>query len=519
MMHVSKKNKEKDICDFCLIGLWSQQVSINPLYHFVRSSLNEITSEIIKDKLEKFNPNIKLSNDEESILRYQIKYPCAPALLALSAVLEDKYNVKIISLDVEKEKNGSENWLEEVINGISKNTKYGVLVSFVSTEVTKLLQFSSILKKYKKDLKIIVGGVHATYNDIELLRNPNIDYVIRGEGEKTVVELCDAIVQHLDVKKINGVSFRRNGQFIRTQERDFIDLDELPIPAYHLVGDFIDKIVITTMFSRGCPYRCDYCAESAFWTSNVRYKNVKKFVDELELLVTKYNQRFIHIADSTFGVNREKLKQFCDELEKRKIDAFFSINIRPNVLEYIGEEMLLRLKKLNFVEMYMGVESADTDVINSLNRKTYDNNLFGTLKKLKEIGIPFVKLYLMIGSPLDSRKTFEKTVSLIETLLENDLIFYATCKYFVPSIGSNIYERIDKNVKLYKDSIRLDRYNSPPLYIPSNTISQEMDLYLQLIQVIQYKHYMKYCNNDMKVKLEKEWEKFVVNHYYYGYYF
>ena len=515
----SSKRDAKDVCDFCLISLWNTPVSINPLYHFVRKSLNEITSEEIKNRLRKINPNIKISNDEESILRYQIKYPCAPALLALAAVLEKKYNVRILSLDVEKEKYGSENWLSKVVDSISRNTKYGVLISIVSTEVTQLFKFSSLLKKNKKELKIVVGGVHATYNDVELLENSNIDYVIRGEGEQTIVELCDAIANQLDVKNIRGVSFIQNEELIRTQDRSFIDLDELPIPAYHYVEDFIDKIVVTTMFARGCPYKCDYCAESAFWSSNVRYKNIQKFVDELELLATKYNQRFIHIADSTFGINREKLKQLCDELEKRKIEAFFSINIRPNVLEYMGEEMLLRLKKLNFVEMYMGVESADPKVISSLNRNVNNTNLIETLTKIKRIGIPFIKLYLMIGSPIDSRISFEKTVAFIESLLDNELIFYATCKYFVPAIGSNIFKDIDKESKLHKDSIRLDRYNSPPLHIPQNTIAQEMDLYLQLLQVVQYKYYLKRCDESTRVRLKNEWEKFVLEHYYLGHYF
>lgn len=230
---MKKISKQEIQYDFCLICLWSHQVFVNPLYHFVRKALNSVTSEIIKEKLYSFNPNISINNKESSLLRYQIKYPCAPALLVLAAVLEKKYSVNVISLDVEKKKLNSDDWLTIAIREISKKTKYGIMISFVSTELTQLYNFTELIKKEKKELKIIVGGVHATYNDFQLMQNFNIDYIIRGEGELTTLELCDAIVTNKDVKNIQGITYRHNGKIIRNADRNFIDLKDTPIPAYH----------------------------------------------------------------------------------------------------------------------------------------------------------------------------------------------------------------------------------------------------------------------------------------------
>ena len=509
---------DKPKFDFCLISLWNQHVSINPLYHFTRTAIDLITAPLINQKLNEISKEIIVSTDEKTMLRYQVKYPCAPALLSLAAVLEKKYSVRIVSLDIERERIGSEEWLQTAIEEIATTTQYGVLISFVSTETTQLMKVVELFRQKKSELKVIVGGVHATYNDIELISCNNIDFVARGEGEETIVELCDSIVNRSSLINIRGITYKDAGKIQRNMDRPFMDLEQLPIPAYHLVEEFIDRIVVTTMFSRGCPYACDYCAESAFWTSRVRYKSVKHFVDELELLCNVYNQRFIHIADSTFGVNRAKLIELCNELEKREIHAFFSINIRPNVLEYMGEELLIRLRKLNFVEMYMGVESADINVVNSMNRKICAN-IYTTLEKLKEIGIPFVKLYLMVGSPLDNRRSFEKTLCLVEDLLEKKLIFYATCKNFVPSIGSELYKHVSDGVKAFENSVRLDRYNSPPLFVPAGTIAQEMDLYLQLILVVQYKYYLKKSDSTTRRLLKTKWEEFVSKHYAQGRYY
>ena len=516
---MKKISKQEIQYDFCLICLWSHQVFVNPLYHFVRKALNSVTSEIIEEKLYSFNPNISINNKESSLLRYQIKYPCAPALLVLAAVLEKKYSVNVISLDVEKKKLNSDDWLTIAIREISKKTKYGIMISFVSTELTQLYNFTELIKKEKKELKIIVGGVHATYNDFQLMQNFNIDYIIRGEGELTTLELCDAIVTNKDVKNIQGITYRHNGKIIRNADRNFIDLKDTPIPAYHYIKDYINEVVISTMFSRGCPYKCDYCTESAFWSSKVRYKDITKFVDELDILINKYNQHFIHIADSTFGTDKKRLSLLCDELEKRKFNAFFSVNIRPNVFKYMGEKLLIRLKNLNFVEFYMGIESADENIVETLNRYQGEENLIETLRRLKKIGIPFVKLYLMLGSPAENRNSLEKTVTLIEELLEEDLIFYATGKYFVPSVGSMLYNKIGFNDNIIPESIRLDRYNSPPIYVANNEIAEELDIYMQMIQVIQYKHYLNKCDINTQKEMKKEWEEFVSKNYCQGYYF
>lgn len=512
-------HKEKEKYDFTLLSLWSHRVKINPLYHYVRSSLGELCSATIAKKLKEIDSSIDVNNEETALMRYQVKYPCAPGLLVLAAVLEKKYKVRVLCLDVEREKINTSDWLDVVIKEIKNNTRCGVMVSFVTTELNQLKEFSHKLAQGEKKIKLIVGGVHATYNDEEILRIQGVDYVIRGEGEKTVIELAEALIEKKrTLDTIDGISYLDNNLLWRTPERKFMDLKKSPIPAYHCVEAFINKIVITTTYSRGCPYQCAYCAESKYWTSHVRFKDAKKFVDELELLNKVYNQKFIHIADSTFGTNRMALEMLCDELEKRSLKCFFSINIRPNVLDYMGEEMLLRLKKLNFVEMYMGIESADNEVVNSLNRRQKKQDVINTLKQLKKIGIPFIKLYLMLGTPLDNRGSFDATVKFVEDLLYDDLIVYATGKFFVPSLGTPLYNLVQER-GVIEDSVRLDRYNFPPIYVNQNLISEEMDIYFMLVQIVQYKFYLNKCPDVTKREYIKRLNDFVKENYIEGLYY
>lgn len=101
---MKKISKQEIQYDFCLICLWSHQVFVNPLYHFVRKALNSVTSEIIKEKLYSSIQTYQLIIKKVLYCGTKIKYPCAPALLVLAAVLEKKYSVNVISLDVEKKK-------------------------------------------------------------------------------------------------------------------------------------------------------------------------------------------------------------------------------------------------------------------------------------------------------------------------------------------------------------------------------------------------------------------------------
>lgn len=494
--------------DLTLVSLWNDGVHINPLYHFIRTEIETVSKVITNDKLKKAGKlREELKSDEAEVVRYRKKYPFAPALLALgSSLINNNYSVDFVCMDYEREKyKNSEDWMIDTVKYICKNTRVAILVSVVTPEIDNLKLFCKCVKRIRSDLKIVVGGVHATYYDKQMLEELEVDIICRGEGEIVVPNLISALVNNNDLGTVKGISYKKHDIIIRNEEQELLcDLKDVPIPCYEALDkNLLNKIIITPTFSRGCPYGCSYCVESHFWKVVNRHKNPKKFVDELEVLNKKLKMSFIHIADSTFGLNKVELEELCSELEKRKLNCYFSINIRPDVFEYLGEFWVKRLLDLNFVEFCMGVESASIDTIHNLKRKQEENIVYQTLLKLKEIGIPIVKLYLMIGCPGDNNQTLFNTIMTVKEYLENDLIMYATGKFFVPAPGTPLFNemnsRIEEKWSLY------DRYNFPPIYESSELSAPELDIYLMLLQAVQLREYEKYLDDkeitDMKARL------------------
>jgi radical SAM superfamily enzyme YgiQ (UPF0313 family) len=219
----------------------------------------------------------------------------------------------------------------------------------------------------------------------------------------------------------------------------------------------------------------------------VRHKDPKAFVDELEYLAEDCDFRFIHIADSTFGVNRAALEQLCDELGRRRLDCVFSVNVRPDVLDYIGEPLVRRLLQLNFVEFFIGVETFDLPLLEPLKRQA-KGHLTETLSRLRELGVPFVKLYLMIGVPGDTHEGLQGTANAVRRLVADDLIYYATCKFFVPAPGTPLFERLpaDEPRRPWKE---FERYSFPPWYRHEHLAPWELEAYLLLVQGVQLSEY------------------------------
>ena len=477
-------------CDVLLVSVWTEPVHVNPSYQLIRNEINRCSRLLAARRLKEFmEANAERAKEYGDMVRYQDQYPYCPGLLSIAAVLEDAgYRVRCVSLDVERDLLGSENWLEEAVASLCAETRIAVGVSAVTPEYYRAIRFLELVRRFGPHIRTMIGGTHVTYIDEEPACHPAVDAVVRGEGEMTALELVERWSRGEPVEDVAGTTLLCDGVVRRNPDRELLDARQLPIPAYHLLDrETLERVHLTPTYSRGCPFQCNYCVESIFWDRRVRYKDPVRFVDELEIIIEKTNWRFIHIADSTFGISRSATEELCDELERRKLDAVFSINVRPDLFSYLGEDLVQRLAALRFVEFYVGMETVDEGLLASLNRRQSHAGLLDALHRLKEIGIPFVKLYLIVGAPGDTHEGLQNTLNAIRRMLESDLICYATGKFFVPAPGTEQFAYPGDNgyTFLTKDWNYYERYNFPPVVEHCNLSAYEIEQYVTLLQAIQ----------------------------------
>ena len=273
-----------------------------------------------------------------------------------------------------------------------------------------------ILKKAKElrpEMKIIVGGVHASIYPGQMLENFPVDCVVIGEGEVTIVELLETLSAGRDLSGVKGIVYKKNGRVVITEERPLIeDLDSLPFPKHEL---FItpEREMACILTSRGCPFKCSFCCLHTISRRKFRVRSAKNAVDEVEHIVNTFkNIKIIQLADDTFTLNSQRAMDFCREIVRRKIKIQFwcSARIKP-----ASVELFKLMEEAGFKAIGFGLETGSAKLLNSIHKSITREDVIETFEMLKDININ-IFTYLMVGFPGENKETMAETIDLIKKL-------------------------------------------------------------------------------------------------------
>ena len=216
---------------------------------------------------------------------------------------------------------------------------------------------------------IVAGGYFASFAAQDLLRDiPEIDYIVRGEGEVTLVELLKKIIgqSRQPVKEIRGLSFREGGIIIHNPARPLItDLDILPAVDRKYSAMVLQRGSHLRIFaSRGCWGRCNFCDIIGMYGQSPgkvwRYRSVKRVVDEIEQLVLNFKTNYFAFNDDQFLLPGNKglarAEEFASELERRNLQIQFELMCRADT---IYPPTMRRLRSVGLQRVFLGLESFD----------------------------------------------------------------------------------------------------------------------------------------------------------------
>ena len=391
---------------------------------------------------------------------------CLPSLgLAYIASYLEKngYSVKIIDctaeeLTIEKLKQRFENMPCPDFIGLTATTPL----------IKNCIEITKLCKSIFKNSKIIVGGVHASVMPAEVLKNDSIDYVARGEGEETMLEL---VKNEKNIENITGLSFKRNREIIHNPERELIkDLNVIPPPAYHLLpmdkyhpalGSYKRLPAMSLFATRGCPGKCTFCYRT--FQGKVRKRSAENIIEEINLLKNKYGIKEIAFYDDTFTAFKDEVMKFCQLLIEWKIDITWSCFTR---VDFVNENLLRIMKKAGCHLILFGVESADETILKNVKKKISLDKALAVVRLARKIGVN-TRASFMIGNQGETEETVKKTVDFAFHLDADEIQFNIATAY----PGTELYNWAKQNGYLAHDN--WDNYNMSDLNLKLPDISQE----------------------------------------------
>ncbi|MFX1452164.1 MAG: B12-binding domain-containing radical SAM protein [Promethearchaeota archaeon] len=420
------------------------------------------------------------------------KTPMFPPLgLALiGAVLEQNgYKVKIYDCEVSRIS------LIKLRNLIKKENPKAIGITASTSIFFQSRRTAKYLKMHFPDIPIIMGGPHITIFPNETLKqNPFIDFIVIGEGEKTSLELFDAIEKNKqNFSDIRGIGYRENGHIRITKSREYIkDIDELPIPARHLLPIKLykpsERIVkrppaTHAIFSRGCPFRCGFCSK-AIWGRTIRERSAEKVVEEILHLKEKYGFRDIVFADDTFTINKKRVLKICDYLIKNKIDIAWSCLTR---VDCVDRELLIKMKASGCHQIGYGVESGNQEMLDLMKKDITLDQIRKVFQMTHEVKID-TRTFIMLGLPGETAEMAQKSIRFLKEIDPD----FANIYIYTPYPGTELFE-IAKERGEIKNFNWIDFDKFSPVYIPyGRTRSEIVKTYKQAFREFYLSlHYIK----------------------------
>jgi len=317
-------------------------------------------------------------------------------------------------------------------------------------------------------LRVIYGGVYPSYADkVVMAECAEIDAVVRGEGEQTIVGLIRTWEQTNDLRYVDGVTWRNGSEIITNRSRTPIkDLDEyrpgwelLDWPRYSMFGF---KHAAGLQFSRGCTLTCTYCGQWMFW-KKWRHRSPENIVEQLNILTTQYGVKIVWFADENFAADREVAKHILELIAEA--DLGLSLNLNMTAADVVRDADLIPLYKSAGVDyIVMGIETLKDKVVTDIRK----NNPFEISKEavrlLRENNIISLT-NIIYGLEEESWKTiFEKFKGLLE--LDSDILnaMYLTPHFWTTQgKATQPYDviQIDQDKWSYRNQVIATRYLPP----------------------------------------------------------
>jgi radical SAM superfamily enzyme YgiQ (UPF0313 family) len=313
-----------------------------------------------------------------------------------------------------------------------------VCISSITSTATRAFQ---IAEKFEKlGIPVALGGVHSTFLPEESLAYA--DYVIRGEGEETLVELVENFKADRPLDTINGLSYKtKDGKIVHNPGRDLInDLNTAPIPDFSLVYKWAENAKVAPIAtSRGCPFACKFCSVIPMFGRKYRFKSIDSILEEIKAVSPNINHVFF--IDDNFAANKKRTKTLLKTLIDNNIKIEWSAQVRTDVAR--DTELLELMEKAGCFSVFIGFESINPKTLSLYNKSQGLEDIENAIRAVKKHNINIHGMFVL-GSDTDDIETIRNTEKFAKKLDIESIQFMM----LTPLPGTPVFEELKSSGRL-----------------------------------------------------------------------
>jgi radical SAM superfamily enzyme YgiQ (UPF0313 family) len=363
-------------------------------------------------------PNFISSNHDCEVAE---SHPCL-CLMYIAKVLEkNNFEAIVVDSSLDSQKNPSlgkspQALLLSLVKKVEKTRPDFLGVTTISYNMPFVAEFTKLFKARNQDIPLILGGVNPTLLPDETLSLfPHIDYLVRGEGEYTFLELIQKLEKNKSVNDVKGLSFWKDGKIVHTSNRPFIEnLDNLPFIDFENYLEIPKNIKFDLLTSRGCDKGCSFCSITPTQGGRFRFFSIDYLRKQIKHLLNLYGDKYkgnctnLAFYDSYIFSDQARIRKMINMMKNDFPELHWFSYARADCL---SRELCRELKKSGYELAEMGIESIIPDTLKFLNKtpdpKSYIQKTKKILRILEEEKIQ-TYLSFIIGAPNETKEDMLK---------------------------------------------------------------------------------------------------------------
>jgi radical SAM superfamily enzyme YgiQ (UPF0313 family) len=411
--------------------------------------------------------NARLKNVTE---HSQLSLPLGLAYLG-SYLQNAGYDVSALDLNIIPWENN------QIINIINKLEPRIVAVSVYTPTYLNGLAFARLVKQVSPGTKVIFGGAHASVLYREVAGEKDVDVVVRGEGEYSMLELAECFIGNKgSLANIKSIAYKDNGNIRVTEKRMPIeDPDTLPFPDRQLFPFHLYDIPNAVLASRGgCPFFCHFCAVNNIWDGKRRFREGTRIVDEILGVINTFGIQKagrVSFSDDTFTLDRKRVIELCRLMQNYLGVLPWRCSTR---VDLVDAEILAEMRRAGCCQILYGVETGSQSILDSISKKITLENIKRAVEETVSLGMDAACSF-MFPHPEDTEETINEQIHFMRDLHEmgaSEVLSMTT-----PLPGTYLYENADKlGIKIL--SKNWDDYDCWHIVIETKNFSNEKLDYL-----------------------------------------